>query len=158
MTEPRLLLDRDAIAATVARLGSEIAADHRDGVVLVGVLKGAAILLAAIFANVLFMGLPTLGFLFGTPGETYAAFADVLATAFKEAMKRTPTQPGRSPVRLLGPAECPVFRLNNFYRFHFQVQSDSSAVLHEVLRNVLALAKPPSGVEFQVDIDPYSML
>ncbi|MFM8271424.1 MAG: primosomal protein N', partial [Gemmata sp.] len=77
---------------------------------------------------------------------------------FKEAMKRTPTQPGRSPVRLLGPAECPVFRLNNFYRFHFQVQSDSSAVLHEVLRNVLALAKPPSGVEFQVDIDPYSML
>ena len=46
MTEPRLLLDRDAIAATVARLGSEIAADHRDGVVLVGVLKGAAILLA----------------------------------------------------------------------------------------------------------------
>ena len=46
MTEPRLLLDRDAIAATVARLGSEIAADHRGGVVLVGVLKGAAILLA----------------------------------------------------------------------------------------------------------------
>lgn len=40
----------------------------------------AAILLAAIFANVLFMGLPTLGFLFGTPGETYAAFADVLAS------------------------------------------------------------------------------
>ena len=80
------------------------------------------------------------------PGAYGAAFADVLATAFKEAMKRTPTQPGRSPVRLLGPAECPVFRLNNFYRFHFQVQSDSSAVLHEVLRNVLALAKPPSGV------------
>ena len=62
------------------------------------------------------------------------------------------------PIRLLGPAECPVFRLNNFYRFHFQVQSDSSAVLHEVLRNVLAVAKPPSNVEFQVDIDPYSML
>lgn len=40
----------------------------------------AAILLAAIFANVLFMGLPTLGFLFGPPGETYAAFADVMAS------------------------------------------------------------------------------
>jgi primosomal protein N' (replication factor Y) len=51
-----------------------------------------------------------------------------------------------------------VFRLNNFYRFHFQVQSESSAVLHDVLRTVLALAKPPSNVEFQVDIDPYSML
>lgn len=90
--------------------------------------------------------------------EAAAAFADVLATAFKEAMKRAGGARGPAPVRLLGPAECPVFRLNNFYRFHFQLQSDSSAVLHEVLRNVLALAKPPHGVEFQVDIDPYSML
>ena len=63
--------------------------------------------------------------------------------------------PGR---RLLGPAECPVFRLNNLYRFHFQVQSADSAVLHEVLRNVLAVAKPPSNVEFQVDVDPFNML
>ena len=69
-----------------------------------------------------------------------------------------PPYPKPAAIRLLGPAECPVFRLNNFYRFHFQVQSDSSAALHDVLRNVLALAKPPSGVEFQVDIDPYSML
>lgn len=90
--------------------------------------------------------------------DAASAFADVLATAFKEAMKRSANAQGQTPVRLLGPAECPVFRLNNFYRFHFQVQSDSSAVLHDVLRNVLALAKPPSGVEFQVDIDPYSML
>ncbi|MDY3556107.1 primosomal protein N' [Gemmata sp. JC717] len=93
--------------------------------------------------------------------EAAAAFADVLATAFKEAIRRamsTGRPSSEAPVRLLGPAECPVFRLNNFYRFHFQLQSDSSAVLHEVLRNVLALAKPPHGVEFQVDIDPYSML
>ncbi|AMV23919.1 Primosomal protein N' [Gemmata sp. SH-PL17] len=90
--------------------------------------------------------------------EAAATFADTLAGTFKEAMKRATTAQGHTPVRLLGPAECPVFRLNNFYRFHFQIQSDSSAVLHEVLRNVLTLAKPPSGVEFQVDIDPYSML
>ncbi len=111
--------------------------------------------------------------------QAASQFADTLAGAFREALKRvpapsgfvslpaaTPAEPGGSrpptasaaPVRLLGPAECPVFRLNNFYRFHFQVQSDSSALLHDVLRNVLAVAKPPSGVEFQVDIDPYSML
>ncbi len=70
--------------------------------------------------------------------DAASAFADVLATAFKEAMKRSANAQGQTPVRLLGPAECPVFRLNNFYRFHFQVQSDSSAVLHDVLRNVLA--------------------
>jgi hypoxanthine phosphoribosyltransferase len=36
-----VLLDAATIATTVARLGSEIAAAHPDGVVLVGVLKGA---------------------------------------------------------------------------------------------------------------------
>ncbi len=40
----------------------------------------AAILLAGIFSNVMFMGLPTLGFLFGPAGEPYAAFADILAS------------------------------------------------------------------------------
>lgn len=105
--------------------------------------------------------------------DAAAAFADTLAGAFKEALKRVPAPsgfvslPAASPngsapstgaPRLLGPAECPVFKLNNFYRFHFQIQSESSAVLHDVLRTVLTVAKPPSGVEFQVDIDPYSML
>jgi len=107
--------------------------------------------------------------------EAAAQYADQLAAAFREAMQRVPapapsgfvslpsastdTPPPRAgSVRLLGPAECPVFRLNNYYRFHFQLQSESSAVLHDVLRRVLALSKPPHGVEFQVDIDPYSML
>lgn len=43
---PETLLDESAIAATVARLAAEIVADHPDGVVLVGVLKGASIFLA----------------------------------------------------------------------------------------------------------------
>lgn len=43
---PQLLLDRDALRATVARLAREIAADHPDGVLLVGVLKGAVIFLS----------------------------------------------------------------------------------------------------------------
>jgi primosomal protein N' (replication factor Y) (superfamily II helicase) len=85
--------------------------------------------------------------------EAAGKFADELAAAFQEAMKRA-----AGPVRLLGPAECPVFRLKSFYRFHFQVQSESSGVLHDVIRTVLAIAKPPGGVEFQVDVDPYNML
>jgi hypoxanthine phosphoribosyltransferase len=43
---PTVLLDRDAIAHLVQRVSGEIAADHPDGVVLVGVLKGALIFLA----------------------------------------------------------------------------------------------------------------
>jgi hypoxanthine phosphoribosyltransferase len=41
-----VLLDAPAIAREVRRLGREIAGDHPDGVVLVGVLKGALIFLA----------------------------------------------------------------------------------------------------------------
>ncbi len=85
------------------------------------------------------------------------AYADTLAGAFAEALKRH-VKPGTPPVRLLGPAECPVFKLKGYYRFHFQVQSAASGALHAVLREVLSAAKPPSGVEFQVDVDPYSML
>jgi len=44
--EPTVLLDQDALGATVSELGAAITADHPDGVVLVGVLKGALIFLA----------------------------------------------------------------------------------------------------------------
>jgi hypoxanthine phosphoribosyltransferase len=40
------LLGRDDLRAIVERLGAEIAADHPDGVVLIGVLKGSVIFLA----------------------------------------------------------------------------------------------------------------
>ena len=42
----KVLLDADAVAAHVARLGAEIERDHPDGVVLIGVLKGALIFVA----------------------------------------------------------------------------------------------------------------
>ena len=51
-------------------------------------------------------------------------------------------------VRLLGPAEAPVFRLKGYYRFHFQLQSASAAALHQLLRRVLPTVRPPNGVEF----------
>ena len=43
---PAVLLDEAAIAEHVERLGAEIARDHPDGVVVVGVLKGALIFLS----------------------------------------------------------------------------------------------------------------
>jgi hypoxanthine phosphoribosyltransferase len=46
VTPPTQLLGREDLAAIVERLGAEIAADHPDGVVLVGVLKGALIFLS----------------------------------------------------------------------------------------------------------------
>lgn len=46
MTEPTVVLDEEQLASTVTRLATEIAADHPDGVVLVGVLTGALIFTA----------------------------------------------------------------------------------------------------------------
>ena len=91
----------------------------------------------------------------GEDAEKAGAFADLLAGAFKQATAR---RPNAVPVRVLGPAECPVFKLKDFFRFHFQLQSESSGVLHEILREVIAVAKPPNGIEFVVDVDPYGML
>lgn len=82
-------------------------------------------------------------------------FAERLAADFTREL-RTPK--AMADIRLLGPAEAPVFRLKGYYRFHFQLQSPSPAALHEVLRHVLQAARPPSGVEFTLDIDPLNML
>ncbi len=90
--------------------------------------------------------------------EAAQTFADQLAGSFKQANIRA-SGPGKPlAVRILGPAECPVFKLNDYFRFHFQLLSETSGMLHAVLREVLAVTKAPGGVEFQVDVDPYSML
>jgi len=91
--------------------------------------------------------------------EAGAAFAERLAGAFNTALNgfgsgRTPS----APLRLLGPAEAPVFRLKGYYRFHFQLQSASAGALHEILRVVLPTVRPSPGVEFTVDVDPLNML
>ncbi len=91
--------------------------------------------------------------------QAAADFAERLARAFTPALQGLGSAPAlAAPVRLLGPAEAPVFRLKGYYRFHFQLQSASAAPLHEVLRAVLPALRPASGVEFTVDVDPLNML
>jgi len=91
--------------------------------------------------------------------EAAQRFADQMAGAFQGALRNlVEKQPAAPAVRLLGPAEAPIFRLMNYFRYHFQIQSASAAALHQVLREVLAVTRAPSGVEFQVDVDPYNMM
>jgi primosomal protein N' (replication factor Y) len=87
------------------------------------------------------------------------AFADSLAEAFSPAMlaSQMPGEPAQE-LRVLGPAEAPLFRLKNVYRFHFQLQSSSSAYLHQVLRRAIPTVKLPHGIELAIDIDPQDML
>ncbi len=83
-------------------------------------------------------------------------FADRLAGAFRVEFERL--QENAGALRLLGPAECPVFRLKGYFRFHFQLQSPNSATLHQMLRAVIPTVRPPHGVELTVDIDPQDMM
>ncbi|HTU92826.1 MAG TPA: primosomal protein N' [Gemmataceae bacterium] len=89
--------------------------------------------------------------------QAASRFADQLADAFQRTLQ-TMADPAPPEVRVLGPAEAPVFRLKGYYRFHFQLQSPSSGTLHQVLRTVLPAQRMPVGVEFTLDIDPFNML
>jgi primosomal protein N' (replication factor Y) len=93
----------------------------------------------------------------GRAQEAAGEFADKLAGAFQETLKSMAAR-GPLELRLLGPAEAPVFRLKGHYRYHFQLQSPSAATLHQVLRAVTPTVRPPAGVEFTVDVDPFQML
>src|SRR6516225_3961046 len=86
-------------------------------------------------------------------------YADRLAAAFRTGLERLQrAADGPTDLRLLGPAEAPVFRLKGYFRFHFQLQSSSSAFLHQVLRTVLPTVRLPKGVELMIDVDPQDML
>jgi primosomal protein N' (replication factor Y) len=86
-----------------------------------------------------------------------ADFAERMATAFRQARETMQAQ-GAGEVRLLGPAEAPVFRLKGHYRYHYQLQSPSPGALHKLLRAVLPTLQAPAGVELTLDVDPFSML
>jgi primosomal protein N' (replication factor Y) (superfamily II helicase) len=87
------------------------------------------------------------------------AFAERLAAGFQSALERLRSpEMSAASVRVLGPAEAPVFKLKGYYRFHFQLQSASAAALHQLLRTTLPAVRPPTGVEFTLDVDPLTML
>ncbi len=93
----------------------------------------------------------------GREQEAAGAFAEQMAGAFQTALKALEAR-GPVELRLLGPAEAPVFRLKGYYRYHFQLQSPSAATLHQILRAVTPSLRAPAGIEFTLDVDPFQML
>jgi primosomal protein N' (replication factor Y) len=84
--------------------------------------------------------------------------AQRLAVLFQTALGQLNAGPQPGEVRLLGPAEAPVFRLKGYFRYHFQLQSPSPGTLHQLLRLVLPTVKLPAGIDLTVDVDPCNML
>lgn len=94
----------------------------------------------------------------GRDAKKAGDFADRLAAGFEQALDRLKKADASVQVRILGPAEAPIFRLKGYHRFHFQMQSPSSAHLHDVLRQALPTVRPPHGIEVAIDMDPQDML
>jgi primosomal protein N' (replication factor Y) len=92
----------------------------------------------------------------GKDQQATADYAKRLAGAFRVALDKLRSE--QAGLRLLGPAEAPVFRLKGYFRFHFQLQSPSSGTMHQLLREVMPTVRTPHGVELTVDIDPQDML
>ena len=64
-----------------------------------------------------------------------------------------------SPVRLLGPAPAPITRLQNNFRYHFQLAAEGIEPIQQLWRSVIATEKLalPKDVEYTVDVDPINL-
>src|SRR5262249_29853019 len=61
-------------------------------------------------------------------------------------------------VRVLGPAEAPIFRLKGYFRFHLQLQSSSPGALHQVLRRGIHGVGAPADVGVTGGVGPRNIL
>ncbi|MSR30045.1 MAG: primosomal protein N' [Gemmataceae bacterium] len=81
--------------------------------------------------------------------------ADQLSSAFRNFATENPPK-GR--LKILGPAQAPVFKLNELHRYHIQIHCDNHHYLHQLLWESLGPLKPSNSVEWIIDIDPCNLL
>jgi primosomal protein N' (replication factor Y) len=84
----------------------------------------------------------------GADIQKVMAFADELAAK----------APQNDKIRILGPAPAPFAMLRGRYRHRMLIQAPRNVNVPQVLRNWLALVKPPRNLRVLVDVDPYSFL
>jgi primosomal protein N' (replication factor Y) len=69
--------------------------------------------------------------------------------------------PDKQHLVVLGPAEAPIAKMHNHYRWHFLLKATSSRLLHRCLHDALtevAHARQQQGVRLTVDIDPLTFM
>ena len=86
----------------------------------------------------------------------HALQVKALADAFVQAVRRQAKS--EFPLRILGPAPCPLPRIRRRLRMHVLLTSPDGAALRAIVRKAIADLTPPVGVQFQVDVDPWDML
>ena len=61
-------------------------------------------------------------------------------------------------VKIVGPAQAPISKLRNKYRYHFLGQSTDQKELHQVMTALQSQNEQLEQVQFVIDIDPYDMM
>ncbi len=97
----------------------------------------------------------------------FSAFANVLVRAEKqEEALRMATQvgyklnPPPEGVRVMGPAEAPVVRLKNEFRYQILLKAAKRATLREILKDLRAFAEKEkwNATALVIDVDPISLM
>jgi primosomal protein N' (replication factor Y) len=97
----------------------------------------------------------------------FSAMANVLVRAEKKenAMRMSAElglllNPAPEKLKILGPAEAPVPRLKNEYRYQFLVKAASRRVLNELLRRIrnFALENKWGATALVIDVDPLTLM
>lgn len=78
--------------------------------------------------------------------------SNLLAERFADLLHHRPE------IRILGPAPAPVSKLRDYYRIHFQIHSPEGVDRTSFFDQAFADIRLPGDAEFQVDIDPISLL
>jgi primosomal protein N' (replication factor Y) len=71
---------------------------------------------------------------------------------------RVSASPERAPVRILGPVECALSRMQDQYRWHVMVKADETVELGPYVSRAVKSVKLSPGVSVAIDIDPYDMM
>lgn len=61
-------------------------------------------------------------------------------------------------VELLGPVECPIFRITGYYRFHLLLRSPDLKPIHDIAKRVMNGFQKPAGVDIDIDVDPQNFI
>ena len=78
------------------------------------------------------------------------------ALVMAELLRKTAEQLAL-PVRILGPAPCPITKLRDFWRFHVQLSAESLSSIHSLWRAAVPKFTRVADVEFQIDVEPINL-
>lgn len=92
----------------------------------------------------------------GARAQQVEKISHLLAHRCQQLKNQTPTY---SAIEILGPAEAPLSRLKNQFRFHLLVKCPQAQILNKFCRQVLGTEDwIESGVKISVDMDPMNLL